>query len=93
MSLRAVAGWRPIGAGSFNLNKWLSNQGAAAQQDVSLNNAANSAFATAQANYFQNLANLTENQVLKRVQAEVKAKQAELKKLLSGVGSNVNTVA
>jgi hypothetical protein len=39
------------------------------------------------------LANLTENQALKRVQAEVQAKQAELKKLLSGVGSNVNTVA
>jgi hypothetical protein len=93
MSIRAIAGWRPIGGASFNLNKWLNSQGAAAQQDVSLNGAANSAFATAQSSYTQNLASLTEQAALKRVQAELKAKQAALQKLVSSVGSNVNKVA
>ena len=89
MSIRSVGAWRS----AFNLNAWLSYQGAAAQQDVSLNGAANSAFASAQSSYTQNMANLTENAALKRVQAEVKAKQAALQKLISSVGSNVNKVA
>jgi hypothetical protein len=89
MSIRSVGAWRS----AFNLNNWLNSQGAITQQDASVNDAANSAFATAQSNYFQNLATLTEQAALKRVQAEVKAKQAALQKLLSGVGSNVNKVA
>jgi hypothetical protein len=93
MSIRAIAGWRPIGGASFNLNHWLNSQGAITQQDASVNDAANSAFATAQSNYFQNLASLTEQAALKRIQAEVKAKQAVLQKLVSSVGSNVNKVA
>jgi hypothetical protein len=75
------------------LNRWLGAQGAAAQSDVSLNTAANSAFATAQSNYIQNMAGLTEQQALQRVQAEVKAKQATLQKLIGSVGGSVNKVA
>ena len=89
MSIRSVGAWRS----AFNLDRWLGNQGAAAQQDVSLNNAANSAFTTAQSNYFQNLSSLTEQVALNRVQAEVKAKQAALQKLISSVGGTVNKVA
>ena len=89
MSVRSVGAWRS----AFNLNRWLSNQGAAAQQDVSLNNAANSAFATAQSNYVQNAANLAANAALKRVQAQSKSAGAQLQALINSVGSNVNTVA
>lgn len=89
MSIRSVGAWRS----AFNLNNWLNTQGAITQQDASVNDAANSAFATAQSNYFQNLASLTERQALQRVQAEVKAKQAELQKLIGSIGSNVNKVA
>lgn len=86
MSIRAITGWR-------QMQNWFASQAAITQQDASVNDAANSAFTTAQSNYFQNLASLTEQAALKRVQAEVKAKQAALKKLISSVGSNVNKVA
>jgi len=89
MSLRSVGAWRP----AFNLNKWMNYQGAAAQQDVGLNNAANAAFAATQSNYFQNMANLAANAALKRVQAQSKASAAQLQALIASVGSNVNTVA
>lgn len=92
MSMR-IAGWRPIGGASFNLDNWLNSQGAVTQQDLSANDTANSALATAQSNYIQNRANLAENAALKRVQAQIKAKQAELQKLVSSVGSNVNKTA
>ena len=87
--VRSVGAWRP----AFNLNKWLNYQGAAAQQDTSLNNAANNAFAATQSNYFQNMANLAANAALKRVQAQSKATSAQLQSLISSIGSNVNTVA
>jgi len=89
MSIRSVGAWRP----AFNLNKWLNYQGAAAQQDVSLNNAANNAFAATQSNYFQNMANLAANAALKRVQAQSKTSAAQLQALIKSVGSNVDTVA
>jgi hypothetical protein len=89
MSIRSVGAWRS----AFNLNNWLNTQGAITQQDASVNDAANSAFTTAQSNYFQNLASLTEQAALKRVQAEVKAKQAALQKLVSSIGGTVNKVA
>src|SRR5215468_9108364 len=89
MSIRSVGAWRP----AFSLNKWLSYQGAAAQQDVALNSAAISAFATAQSNYVQNMANLSANAALTRVQAQSKAAAAKLQSLISSIGSNVNTVA
>jgi hypothetical protein len=92
MSMR-IAGWRPIGGASFNLSNWLNSQGAATQQDLAANDGANSAFATAQTSYYQNLANLAGQAAVKRLQAEAKAKQAELQKLLSSVGSTVNKVA
>jgi hypothetical protein len=87
--VRSVGAWRP----AFNLNKWLNYQGAAAQQDTSLNNAANSAFAATQSNYIQNMANLAANAALKRVQAQSKTSAAQLQALINGIGSNVNTVA
>jgi len=87
--VRSVGAWRP----AFNLNKWLNYQGAAAQQDTSLNSAAMSAFAGAQSNYFQNMANLAANAALKRVQAQSKTTAAQLQSLISSIGSNVNTVA
>jgi hypothetical protein len=89
MSIRSVGAWRS----AFNLNRWLGAQGAAAQQDVSLNSAATSAFATAQSNYTQNMANLTANAALTRVQARSKAAAAQLQSLINSIGSNVNTVA
>ncbi len=89
MSIRSVGAWRS----AFNLNRWLNYQGAAAQQDTSLNGAANSAFAATQTNYNQNMANLAENAALKRVQAQSKAAAAQLQALIKSVGSNVNTVA
>ena len=92
MSIRSISAWR-VPSNAFNLNKWLSYQGAAAQQDVSVNNAANNAFATTQSNYIQNLANLSANAALKRVQAQSKAEAAKLQALINSVGSNVNTVA
>jgi hypothetical protein len=87
--MRSVGAWRP----AFNLNRWLNYQGAAAQQDVSLNGAANSAFATAQSSYTQNMANLAESAALKRIQVQSKAAAAQLQALIKSVGSNVNTVA
>ena len=87
--LRSVGGWRP----AFNLNKWMNYQGAAAQQDVSLNNAANLAFASTQSNYTQNRANLAANAALTRVKAQSKAAAAQLQTLINSIGSNVNTVA
>ncbi|MBV8825071.1 MAG: hypothetical protein JO220_08815 [Hyphomicrobiales bacterium] len=92
MSVRSIGAWR-VPSNAFNLNRWLNAQGAAAQQDLSANDTANSAFTTAQSNYIQNLAGLTEQQALQRVQAEVKAKQAALQKLISSVGGSVNKVA
>ena len=89
MSIRSVGAWRP----AFNLNKWLNYQGAAAQQDVSLNSAANLAFAATQSNYTQNMANLSANAALKRVQAQSKATAAQLQTLINSIGSNVNTTA
>lgn len=89
MSVRSVGAWRS----AFSLNRWLSYQGAAAQQDVSLNSAATSAFATAQSNYIQNMANLSANAALTRVQAQSKTAAAQLQSLISSIGSNVNTVA
>ena len=87
--MRSVGAWRP----AFNLNRWLNYQGVAAQQDVSLNGAANSAFATAQSNYTQNMANLAANAALTRVKAQSKAAAAQLQALIKSVGSNVDTVA
>jgi hypothetical protein len=89
MAIRSVGAWRS----AFNLNKWMNYQGAAAQQDVSLNDAANLAFANTQSNYFQNMANLTAQQVLKRVQAQAQAKGAALKTLINSVGGSVDKVA
>jgi len=89
MSIRSVGAWRP----AFNLNKWLNYQGAAAQQDVSLNDTANAAFATTQSSYYQNLANLAGQAALKRVQAQAKAKGAALQTLINSLGSNVNKTA
>ena len=92
MSMR-IAGWRPIGGASFNLNNWLNSQAAITQQDASANDTANSAFTTAQSNYFQNLASLTEQQALQRVQSQAKAKAAALQTLIKSVGGTVNKVA
>lgn len=89
MSVRSVGAWRP----AFNLNKWLSAQGAAAQQDGSLNSAATSAFATVQSNYTQNMANLAVNAALKRVQAQSKTAATQLQALINSIGSNVNKTA
>jgi hypothetical protein len=89
MAIRSVGAWRS----AFNLNKWMNYQGAAAQQDVSLNNAANLAFANTQSNYTQNMANLAANAALTRVKAQSKASAARLQALINTVGSNVNTVA
>jgi hypothetical protein len=89
MSVRSVGAWRS----AFNLDRWLGAQGAAAQQDTSLNNAATSAFAAAQSNYTQNMANLATNAALTRVQAQSKTAAAQLQSLISSIGSNVNTVA
>ncbi|HML12617.1 MAG TPA: hypothetical protein VK456_04885 [Xanthobacteraceae bacterium] len=83
MSVRSVGAWRS----AFNLDKWLNYQGAAAQQDTSLNNAANSAFATAQTNYFQNSATLTAQAVLKREQAAAQTQTAALQTLLNEANS------
>jgi len=89
MSIRSVGAWRS----AFNLNNWLSYQGAAAQQDASVNDAANNAFTTAQSNYFQNLASLTEQAALKRIQNQAQAKAAALQTLINSVGGSVNKVA
>ena len=86
MSIRAVAGWR-------QMQNWFNSQAAITQQDSSMHDAANAAFATAQSNYFQNLANLTEQQALKRVQAQAQAKSAALKALINSIGGTVNKVA
>jgi hypothetical protein len=75
------------------LNKWLNNQGVAAQQDVSLNSAAMSAFASAQSSYTQNMPNLAANAALSRVKAQSKTAAAQLQTLINSIGSNVNTVA
>ena len=87
MSIRAIGGgWR-------QMQNWFASQGAITQQDASINDAANNAFTTAQSNYFQNLASLTEQAALKRIQNEAQAKAAALKALISSVGSTVNKVA
>ncbi|HEV2955553.1 MAG TPA: hypothetical protein VGX95_05505 [Xanthobacteraceae bacterium] len=86
MSIRGIAAWR-------QMQNWFSSQAAITQQDASVNDAANNAFTTAQSNYFQNLASLTEQQALKRVQAQAQAKAAALKSLINSVGGTVNKVA
>jgi hypothetical protein len=86
MSVRPIAAWR-------QMQNWFSSQGAITQQDASTNDAANSAFTSAQSSYYQNLASLTEQAALKRVQAEAQAKAAALQTLLNGVGGSVNKVA
>ena len=86
MSIRAIAGWR-------QMQNWFNSQAAITQQDASVHDGANSAFTAAQQNYFQNLASLTEQQALKRVQAQAKAKAAALQTLLNGVGGTVNKTA
>jgi hypothetical protein len=80
MSIRAVAGWR-------QMQNWFNSQAAITQQDASVNDAANNAFATAQSNYFQNLATLTAQAALKRVQAQAQAKMNALKTLGNSVNS------
>ena len=75
------------------MQNWFNSQAAITQQDSSMHDAANAAFATAQSNYFQNLANLTEQQALKRVQAQAQAKSAALKALINSIGGTVNKVA
>jgi hypothetical protein len=86
MSIRAVAGWR-------QMQNWFNSQAAITQQDASVNDAANNAFATAQSNYFQNLASLTEQAALKRIQNQAQAKSAALKSLINSIGGTVNKVA
>ena len=92
MSIRSIGAWR-VPSNAFNLNRWLGYQGAAAQQDVSINGAANSAFATAQTNYVQNMANLSANAAFTRVQNQSKTAAAQLQALIQSIGGNVNTVA
>ncbi len=86
MSIRAVAGWR-------QMQNWFNSQAAITQQDASVNDAANNAFTTAQSNYFQNLASLTEQAALKRIQDQAKAKASALQTLIKSVGGTVNKVA
>jgi hypothetical protein len=86
MSIRAVAGWR-------QMQNWFNSQAALTQQDAAVHDGANSAFTAAQQSYFQNLATLTEQQALKRVQAQAQAKSAALKTLINSVGGSVNKTA
>jgi hypothetical protein len=86
MSIRPVAGWR-------QMQNWFNSQAALTQQDSSVHDAANAAFATAQSNYFQNLASLTEKAALTRIQNQAKAKSAALKTLINSIGGTVNKVA
>jgi hypothetical protein len=86
MSIRGIAGWR-------HMQNWFNSQAAITQQDSSLHDAANAAFATAQSNYFQNLANLAAQQALKRVQAQAQSKSDALKTLINSVGGTVNKTA
>jgi len=86
MSIRAVGGWR-------QMQNWFNSQGAITQQDGAVHDAANAALATAQTNYFQNLATIIEQTALKRVQAQAQAKSAALKTLISSIGGTVNKVA
>ena len=86
MSIRAIAGWR-------QMQNWFNSQAAITQQDAAVNDAANNAFTTAQSNYFQNLATLTEQVALKRVQDQAQAKSAALQTLINSVGGTVNKVA
>ena len=80
MSIRGIAAWR-------QMQNWFNSQAAVTQQDTSLNNAANSAFTTAQSNYFQNLATLTAQAVLKREQSAAKAQTAALQALVNSANS------
>jgi hypothetical protein len=86
MPIRAVAGWR-------QMQNWFNSQAAMTQQDASVHDAVNAAFTAAQQNYFQNLASLTEQQALKRIQAQAQAKSAALKTLINSVGGTVNKTA
>ena len=86
MSIRGIAGWR-------QMQNWFNSQAAITQQDASVHDAANSAFTATQQNYYQNLANLTAQQVLKRVQAQAQAKGAALKTLINSVGGTVDKTA
>jgi hypothetical protein len=101
MSIRSIGAYR-VPSNTFNLNKWLADQGAAAQQDLSLNNAANSSFTTAQSNYYQNSATQTAQAVLDREQSQAQTQTAALQTLVnnaesaesaSSTGGSVNVLA
>jgi hypothetical protein len=84
MSIRGIAAWR-------QMQNWFNSQAAVTQQDTSLNNAANSSFTTAQSSYFQNLATLTAQAVLKREQSEAQTQTAALQTLINSANSATGT--
>jgi hypothetical protein len=86
MSVQPVAAWR-------QMQKWFNSQAAITQQFASTHDAVNAAFAAAQSNYYQNLANLAANAALTRIQNDAKAKSAGLETLINGLGGSVNKTA
>jgi hypothetical protein len=86
MSVQPVAAWR-------QMQRWFDSQAAMTQQLSSAHDAANAAFAAAQSNYYQSLANLAAQAALTRIQNDAKAKSAGLQTLIDSLGSSVNKVA
>jgi len=86
MSVQPVGAWR-------QMQRWFNSQAAITQQFASAHDAVNAAFAAAQSNYYQNLANLAANAALTRIQNDAKAKSAGLEALINSVGGSVNKTA
>ncbi|HXW26902.1 MAG TPA: hypothetical protein VEK73_19325 [Xanthobacteraceae bacterium] len=93
MSVRMIAAWR-------QMDNWFNSQAAITQQDMSANNSANSSFATAQADYYQNLASLSATAATKQLAAQGQSAGTALQTLAnnstssnSGTGTSVDTLA
>jgi len=86
MSVQRIAAWR-------QMQNWFNSQAAMTQQFASAHDTVNAAFAAAQSNYYQNLANLAANAALTRIQNDAKAKAAGIETLINSLGGSVNKTA
>lgn len=86
MFIGPVWGWRSV-------NDWFNAQAALNQQLSAANDAANSAFAAAQTNFYQGMASFAATAAVNRLNAEASAKSAALQALTKSVGNSVNVVA
>ena len=76
-----------------SMQTWKTRRAAMVQDAQAANDAVNSAFSNAQANFWTGRAKLAAQAALKRVQAQIKAKLGQTASAATTVGKSVNKLA